>query len=148
MIRSLCSSPSNHLPAGVPEATPHPPTDFVFEYVTNPPSYVEYGANGETYFNYPQLTAYSKSSPSNHGGHQGSGGAGAGDGSSSCSSLLLSSGEQRLMTILVMTALSCLSFFRFFQIYLPWITFFLLLLLIGRKPKEKSFHLIGRQTPV
>lgn len=134
---------------------PHPPTDFIVEYITNPPVYVEYGPNGEPYFNhYPQLTAYSKSSPTNHGhggtgsggGHGGGGGGGsAGDGSSSCGSLLVPSGEERLMTILVMTALSCLSFFRFFQVYLPWITFFLLLLLIGRKPKEKSFVLIQQR---
>ncbi|XP_058825506.1 lachesin-like [Topomyia yanbarensis] len=134
----------------IPEATPHgPPSDFIIEYITNSPAYVEYGANGETYINYPQLTAYSKSSPSNHG-PGGAGGDGGGhhhhDGDASSSrSLLVPSREQRLMTILALTALSCLSFFRFFQIYLPWITFFLLLLLIGRKPKEKCFPVLTGQ---
>lgn len=97
------------------------------------------------YYNYPQLTAYSKSSPSNQypggGGSAGTSGGdhdGSGGGSGARSLLVSCSGEDRLVTILVMAALSCLSFFRLFQVYLPWITVLVLLLLIGRRPKEKE----------
>ncbi|EGK97609.1 AGAP013208-PA, partial [Anopheles gambiae str. PEST] len=156
------------------DTTPYPPTGLIIEYITYSPAFVEYGANGETYINYPQLTAYSKSSSSSSSSASSSSSSSANShGSSAASSaasppstVALLGGrwtagtlggtlrplalglEDRFMSILIVTALSCVSFFRYFQIYLPWITLFLLLLLIGRKPKEKiSPDLVFRHAP-